>query len=304
MTTQTEPKPAVEPTPQALEVRRLDPQALIVQALEKDSPVEVIERLLAMAERVREIQAREAWYAAMAQFQRTCPPIKKTKVAKMQSDRAAFSYAYAPLDEILETTRPVMGPLGLSVSWRTRFENKMVIANCRVSHEAGHYEESGEVPIPIDEASKMGATIAQRIGIATTYGKRYALLAVIGIAPEDDDDAAHGDKPRSTVQQPRRTTDAAAATPEPPDGTEKLVGVISEVSAKPLKRPDGSAYTKWGIKVALPEGEESIWVSTFSESFAESAKQLKEAGELVTVWYKREGQYTNLVDLSAVPFEG
>jgi len=303
-----QPAPAPAPAPQAIApARQLDIQALIERAITDNSAVEVVERLLAMAKDVRAIQAREEWYRAMAEFQRQCPPIKKTKAADIVSQKGSrFTYRYAPLDEILETTRPIMGPLGLSVSWTTRFENKTVIANCKVSHEAGHFEQSGEVPIPIDEGG-MGASVAQRIGIATTYGKRYSLLSIIGIAPEDDDDAAHSDQPRSTVQQPRRTSEAtqqANAATEPPEGTEKAVGVITEIKVTSGKKSNGDPWTKHGLKISLPEGDESIWVGTFSEGFADAAKRLKDAGELVLVWYKRDGQFLNLVDLSAAPFEG
>jgi ERF superfamily protein len=292
------PPPPQEQLPQAAPqaiTRQIDIQALLERAITDNSAVEVVEKLLQMTKDVRAIQAREAWYRAMADFQRQCPPIRKTKTAKIQSDRGQFAYAYAPLDEILETTRPIMGPLGLSVSWTTRFENKTVIANCRVSHEAGHVEESGEVPIPIDEASKMGATVAQRIGIATTYGKRYSLLSIIGIAPEDDDDASHSDQPRSTVQQPRRTSE----TSEQATDRILIVGAIADVEAKTssAKKP------YWRIKFDLAEGEESIFVNCWSESMSQSAIRMKAEGVLVHLWYKQNGEFKNLFDLSAAPIE-
>ena len=169
---------------------RLDPQALIAKAIETGAGIEMMERLVALAKDVREVQAREAWYAAMAEFQRGCPAIKKTGFAKIQTARASYEYRYAPLDEILSTIQPIMGPLGLSVSWRNRVEGDKVIASCRISHTLGHHEESGELSMPIVLAdADRGANPMQRVGIATTYAKRYSLLSIIGMAPEDDDDA-------------------------------------------------------------------------------------------------------------------
>ena len=171
---------------------RLDPQALITKALETGAGIDTMERLVALAKDIREVQAKEAWYAAMAEFQRQCPPIKKTRTAKIATARASYSYRYAPLDDILSVIQPVMGQLGLSVSWRApRVDEKHVIASCRISHTLGHHEESGDVVMPIQIAEDgRGANPMQRVGIATTYCKRYALLSIIGMAPEDDDDAA------------------------------------------------------------------------------------------------------------------
>ena len=169
---------------------RLDPQALISQAVAMGAGIETMERLVALAKDVREIQAREAWYAAMAEFQRACPAIRKTATAKIQTrGGAAYSYNYAPLDEILSVIQPVLGPLGLSVSWRSRVEPMQVIVSCRISHTLGHHEESGDIAMPIVAGDGSGANPAQRVGIAATYAKRYALLGIIGMAPEDDDDA-------------------------------------------------------------------------------------------------------------------
>lgn len=171
----------------------LDPQVLIEKAIDAGAGIDTMERLFALAKEIREVRAKEAWYAAMAEFQRACPTIKKTAKAKIQTrGGSGYEYRYAPLDEITTTIAPVMGPLGLSISWRSRVEPDQVVVSCRVSHTLGHHEESGEISIPISQgaAEGMGATPPQRVGIAATYAKRYSLLGIIGMAPEDDDDAA------------------------------------------------------------------------------------------------------------------
>lgn len=197
----------VEPAtkPQALvpvqesSLARLDPQALITKALETGAGIDTLERLVALAKDVREVQAKEAWYEAMAEFQRKCPAIKKTKEARIATRSGpGYAYRYAPLDEIMSVIQPVMGPLGLSVSWRSRVEPTQVVVSCRVSHTLGHHEESGEIAMPIVQGDGTGATPPQRVGIAATYAKRYSLLGIIGLAPEDDDDAAQ--PPRSDVR--------------------------------------------------------------------------------------------------------
>jgi hypothetical protein len=204
---------------------RLDPQALISQAITTGADIGTIERLVALAKDIREVQAREAWYSAMAEFQRLCPPIKKTATARIQTARASYSYSYAPLDEILSEIQPVMGPLGLSVSWRSRVETDKVIVSCRVAHRLGHYEESGDIAMPIVTAdADRGANPAQRVGIAATYAKRYALLGIIGLAPEDDDDA----------QSAEEATPPRAETAPPLEESDILAEPISEAQQKRL----------------------------------------------------------------------
>jgi ERF superfamily len=182
---------AVAARPETLPAQ-LDPQALIERAIDAGAGIDTMERLFALAKEMREVKAKEAWYAAISEFQKDCPPIKKTATAKIQTrGGTGYTYRYAPLDEITSVIAPVMGRLGLSVSWRSRVEPEQVIVSCRVSHTLGHHEESGEIAIPISQgaADGMGATPPQRVGIASTYAKRYSLLSIIGMAPEDDDDA-------------------------------------------------------------------------------------------------------------------
>jgi ERF superfamily len=147
--------------------------------------------------------------------------------ARIQTSRSQYSYRYAPLDEILSVVQPVMGPLGLSIAWRSRVEPDRVIVSCRVAHALGHVEDSGEVAMPIVTADPgIGATPPQRVGIALTYARRYSLMAIVGIAPEDDDDGNGG-----------RAQVAARAEPQ--------------AEASPVAEPDprhegGPSFAPWG----------------------------------------------------------
>jgi hypothetical protein len=170
---------------------RIDAQLLLQKAVEGNANIETIERLVALAKDVRGEQAREAWHEAMAEFQRRCPSIKKTSHAEIVTARGFYSYSYAPLDQIMETIRPLLGELGLSVSWSsTKIDPQRITMSCQISHVLGHKESSGEISMPIPDASERGGgNTAQRVGSALTYARRYSLLQVTGLAPEDDDDA-------------------------------------------------------------------------------------------------------------------
>ena len=211
-------------------LQRIDVQSLLQTALEKDSNIEILERLFELQANVRDQQAKEAWNHAMAEFQKLCPPIKKTERANISSRRtgASFSYAYAPLGEILRIVQPVMGPLGLHISFRSRQDPKQAISNARISHAFGHFEESGEVSMPIAGDDGTGANPSQKVGIAKTYAKRYALLDILGMSPEDDPDAQGTEG--AGVQQPRRQGEASGDEPAAEGGT--WSGTIKNVSQK------------------------------------------------------------------------
>jgi ERF superfamily protein len=206
-------------------LKKLDIQSLIEQAVANNAGVDVLERIFSLAKDVRAEQAKEAWNRAMVEFQKACPVISKNGKASIQAGAGRFSYTYATLDSVMGAIVPLMTELDLSVSWRHRVESGKVTANCRISHGLGHFEESGEVAMPIGE-DRSGANAAQKVGIALTYAKRYSLLSIVGIAPEDDPDAQGTDAAREPEQRP---------TPKPTERpTEEPGHRISEAQQKRL----------------------------------------------------------------------
>lgn len=180
-------------------VVRMDPQALLAAAVDKGAGVDTLERLVALAKDVRAEQARSAWYEAMSEFQRRCPTINKTSKANIPTSKGFYSYKYAPLDEIMATIRPLLGDLGLSVFWSSppQAPAGYVVTSCRVAHVLGHVEESGQVSLPIpDSQDRSGGNPLQRIGSALSYARRYSLMSIMGISPEDDDDAQSAAAPK------------------------------------------------------------------------------------------------------------
>ena len=279
-------EPEVLARRESTSLARLDPQALIAQAIQTGSGIETMERLVALAREVRADQAREAWYDAMAEFQRQCPAIKKTASAEIRTKSGAkFTYKFAPLDEITSTIQPVMGPLGLSVSWRSAIEADRVVVSCRISHTLGHHEDSGDVAMPIEtaEVGGSGANPAQRVGIALTYAKRYSLLGIIGMAPEDDDDA----KGAGTV------AGAAGAAPPPQseDGSALVTGIETKTGTSKANKP-WTMYT-----ITFDDGRSG---TTFSESLMTVAHDAKNFGARVVPTLEQKGQYWNLLELVMV----
>ncbi|MDD5110852.1 MAG: ERF family protein [Patescibacteria group bacterium] len=168
----------------ALAVRQqTSPEVLIAQAIEKGTPVETMERLLAMRRELRAEQAKEAYDRAMSAFQTECPTIEKTK--KVLNKDKSVRYSYAPIDKIVEQVRPLLQKHGFSYTIDAPVEHGFVTAICKVTHELGHSVTSS-FKIPIDKDSYM--TAPQKFASALTFGKRYAFCNAFGILTGDEDD--------------------------------------------------------------------------------------------------------------------
>ena len=82
---------------------------LVALAIREKVPVEVLERLVALQERVTARDARAAFFAAVAAFQEECPEIEKSKTAQIKTRTGSnYSYTFAPLEGITRVIRPIL----------------------------------------------------------------------------------------------------------------------------------------------------------------------------------------------------
>jgi len=131
---------------------------------------------------------------ALAALQGRLPRIAKTETAEViHKDGGKHDYSYAGLAAVTHAVMPVMSELGLSFTaaptllWSDEHPEvppRFVLAY-KLRHTSGE-SIPGHYPLPSGVSS-------QATGSAITYARRYALLSVTGLAPEDDDDAAAAD---------------------------------------------------------------------------------------------------------------
>lgn len=218
------PPVAVKPLP-----TQMDPERLIMFALEKNVPMEQLERLLQLREKLLAEQAKEAFFDALSRFQSKCPVIKKKKKAKIQNKDDAsksFEYMYAPLDHIVKTVAPLLKDTGLSYTIVTRVEDKgqasFITAVCTVHHVRGHSEAS-DFTAPIDKTARMNDM--QKFASAQSFAKRYAFQNAFGIltGDGDDDGNAGGAKSKATpdAMSAERATEGDDRPIYPDDGFAK-----------------------------------------------------------------------------------
>ena len=95
----------------------------------------------------------------------------------------SYSYTYADLKSVLQQSREVLSQYGLAVQQTAFTVDGQPAVTTIVWHRDGHSERFGPLVIPAQAN-------AQQIGSAITYARRYQLMAVLGMATEDDDGAA------------------------------------------------------------------------------------------------------------------
>lgn len=137
-----------------------------------------LEKLLDLQAKWEDRQAEKDLAAALSNFQRDSPSIKK--------GRRTNNSDYASLDDIMLAIRGKLSENGLSVSFDTQSEEKHLKATCFILHSNGA-TFSRTVTVPVD-TSMRGANVSQQMGSAVTYAKRYALVAALNLIVSDHDD--------------------------------------------------------------------------------------------------------------------
>ena len=168
------------------------PMDLMQQAIETGN-LDALERLQAMQERWEDRQAEKALHEALAAFQASVPHIKKERTAGERAG-AGYGYSYAALDDIERAIRPVLAEHGLSYTHDIAIDGADMTVTCTIFHVDGAKRSSQWVG-PASGDGKMNAI--QKVGSATTYGRRYSLINALGLTTTDHDDDGAG-----SFQQP------------------------------------------------------------------------------------------------------
>jgi hypothetical protein len=149
-----------------------------------DLPVERIEKMLAIHERMREEQARRAFNSALAEAQKDLKPIVK------DADNDQTKSKYASLTALDEIARPIYTQNGFSLTYTTEDgapENEIRVV-CYVSHIDG-YERRYQLDMPADGKGPKGNAVMTRThaaGSAVKYGRRYLLEMIFNLVTKKE----------------------------------------------------------------------------------------------------------------------
>ncbi len=150
---------------------------LLRLALERDGGIDVVERIVALRERDQQMRAEAEMAEALADFQAACPSIRRTA--------DGHHGKFADYGTIVGVVRPIMADHGLSFTHDSVDDGKNVTTTCTLRHVSGA-TRTATFTGPYDSSGSKNPLQAR--ASARSYGKRYTLSDVLGIATEDDDD--------------------------------------------------------------------------------------------------------------------
>lgn len=135
-------------------------------------------------------------YTALLAAQRAMGPVKK------DASNPAFRTKYATLQSVLETVEGPLSDNGLVLLQRFDVGDTGPLLITEIVHAESGQSITSAVPVVSKDP-----TDPQKMGGAITYYRRYSLLALLGLAPEDDD----GNSAAKPAPAPRQ----AQPTPAP-----------------------------------------------------------------------------------------
>lgn len=207
--------------------------------------VEKLGKLIEAHERIMRAQARVDFDAAFAGMQGELPIISKEGAIEVNGQLRS---RYARYEDIVECVRPVLAKHGFSFRHRNEFadDGKQRIVGV-LSHRSGHSEEDAFVCPPDTSGGKSNI---QAIGSTRSYGQRYTLTALLGIATRDADDDGHaaGRQPSDEPAAPEHfDTFLLALESVAQDGTAALTKAFNQASKEFRNHLTGKHGRQWDL---------------------------------------------------------
>lgn len=175
---------------------------------------------------------------ALVKARRNFPEIHKDAEAKVyykNDPNKSFSFRYATLPAILSAVDPALLESGIWLTQHSRPTQNQLITTTILMHESGQYMAS-EYAVPIK------ASDTKEVGIATTYCRRYSICGILGIAADEDTDAASSypgaeySHKQSAKQETNQKSNRTQTKPVPAESHEenkqKLKDMLREVGVE------------------------------------------------------------------------
>lgn len=169
-------------------------------------------------------------------------PVVKGETATVPTKTGgSYTYKFATLAGAYDATDNALLAHGLVVVQPTRVgeDGKTVLVTTLI-HESGEWL-AGEYPVTASQAGPQGE------GSGMTYARRYALLALLGIAPEDDDgEAAQRGHANGNGNGARPAARAATAPAGVPSANDLRARILKVGEAKRMTKDEITAdFANW-----------------------------------------------------------
>lgn len=154
-----------------------------------------------------------------------------------------FKNAYASLQSVRDTVTPILAKHGLAVTQLLGANENGPTCETILLHKSGEFISS-TLALPVDRAN------AQGFGSAYSYARRYALMAIVGVVGEPDDDAnAASEKSARPAAAPK------SALEDVPKGALKITAIGAAQAELTVEQQQRVANVLENVMVFLNKGE-------------------------------------------------
>ncbi len=162
------------------------PAEVMMSALDKGADLDKIEKFMQLQERWEANEAKKAYNKDMVLVHNEIEPIAKTLKNPQTGSK------YAPLDEIINKTKPIYTKHGFSLTFYETDSNTpdYMRLNVKITHKLGH-SEVYHYDNPIVNTGIKGnvnMTLTHAKASSVSYAKRYLLCMVLNIPTGNDND--------------------------------------------------------------------------------------------------------------------
>lgn len=166
--------------------------------LTKES-VDVLERMMAMQERLEMREAEKAFAVALARLQSKLPQIPKDGII-YQKDGIRIRSRYAKIEGIDAIIRPMLNEEGFAFSFdcKPTADPKIFLFSGTLSHKNGH-SVTKSFPLPTDTNQYRSAI--QDMGSSESFAKRRLIKMHLNIVEEGEDNDGQGSDAKITDRQ-------------------------------------------------------------------------------------------------------
>lgn len=263
------------------------PMSMLAAAVAGGADIVKMEKLMELAERWEEREAKKAFTAAMAEFKANPPEIFKDKRVGFTSKRTGgdTSYKHATIGNVVERLVEGLARCGISHRWNLHQGGGLITVTCILTHRLGHSEET-KMEGPRDDSGQKNAL--QAVASTISYLQRYTLLSATGLATKDQPDsdgrsegAGNGRQDNPAWQELAPTAWRDLETPnganfgelaDLPDGDKALAKLFAMHRSSPALAAWAAGWiarTMKKLNMEWPSGLELSGLSGLPENFEE-----------------------------------
>lgn len=167
--------------------------------------------------------------------------------ATKDSQNPHFKSSFASLASVYEACRKLLAKNGIAVIQSpSTTDNGSVRITTMLAHKSGQYFSDEFDLTPKDKSP-------QSLGSCVTYGRRYSLMAMVGIAQDDDDGQA--------ASQPQRPQSRQTPNAQPPAQQQNSIGILLKEKGWTPQQAQEFIFNAYGAKASsdlTPEQRENF----------------------------------------------